>query len=76
MKKSELVFIAFGTVLTFALLLSIGIAVDTQDSVDYMSSDMQEIRSETSALQSRLWRVEGDISDLDSRIWNVEQRRR
>jgi hypothetical protein len=60
MNKKELIFIAFGTVLTFAVLLGIG--VDTQDSVDYIESDIYELKSE--------------VSDLDGRIYAIERRRR
>ena len=76
MKKNELTLIAFGTILTFALLLGIGIAVDTQDSVDYTNSDIRNLRSEIAELRGNVWSLESDIGDLDDRIYDIERRRR
>ena len=53
MKKQQLVLIAFGTFLTFAFLLGIGIALDARDSVDYLESDVEDLRGRVDDLEYR-----------------------
>ena len=53
MKKQQLMLIACGTFLTFAVLLSISIALGTQDRVYYLESDVEDLRGRVDELEYR-----------------------